>query len=152
MGSKFLAAVVIGLTVVANLRGVADRPDRKKKADTLKQELARVQGTWTTTGWIAGGAKVQGEARLTVRGNRWFLTVNSELMKGTFKLYPTRKVRAFDATVSAGTGKGYTFFGVYGMSGDTLTICWCIDAKTRPAALTSDGSDCIFFIWKRGKR
>jgi uncharacterized protein (TIGR03067 family) len=152
MRSKALAAAVIGLTVVTNLRGVADRPDKKKKVDPLKQEMARVQGTWTATGWFAGGDKVQGKARLTVRENRWILTVDSSSWKGTFKLYPSRKVRAFDATVRGGASNRLTYYGVYGLSGDTLTICWYTDAKTRPAALTPEGAECIFFTWKRAER
>jgi uncharacterized protein (TIGR03067 family) len=98
------------------------------------------------------GTKIEGTARLTVRGNRWALLVNAELIRGTFKLHPAKKPRAFDARVLSGTGKGYTFLGLYHQKGDTLTFCWCIDATTRPKKLTANSSGCIFFVMKRPRR
>jgi uncharacterized protein (TIGR03067 family) len=143
------AALAAALVVGVNVRGVPDRPDKKRKGDPLQQQMKRVQGTWTAAGWVMLEKKIEGTARLTVRANRWSLRLNGELIRGTFKLYPAKKPRAFDAKVISGTGRGSTFLGLYEQKGDTLTFCWCFDPSTRPGELTAKSTKCFFFVMKR---
>ena len=137
---------------VADSFGVPDWPAKKRK---VRNDTEQIQGTWTATSWESDGAKIEGKLQVVVRKDQWVLTVNGQIIKGTLKLDPTRKVKAFDATVTDGAGKGLTVLGIYRLAGHTWTACWILpfDGQVRPQEFVSTANvHSILFVLQRAKR
>jgi uncharacterized protein (TIGR03067 family) len=149
---RLLLGLALGLLTVADGFGVPDWPAKKRK---VPSDSDQIQGTWTATSWESNGAKIQGNLRVVVRKDRWVLTVNGDIIKGTLKLDPTRKVKAFDATVTDGAGKGMTVLGIYRLAGNTWTACWILpfDGQARPQEFANTANaHSILFVLQRAKR
>jgi uncharacterized protein (TIGR03067 family) len=146
---RILLAVAIGFCPVADTFAVPDWQGKKKKPQDDREQ---VQGTWTAAFWMSGGTKLQGNLKLVVRGKRWVLTVNNDIIKGTLKMDPTQKVKTFDATVTEGSGTGITVPGIYRLERDTWTVCWSL-AEPRPTEFRAQAnSNQVLFILKRAKQ
>jgi uncharacterized protein (TIGR03067 family) len=147
---RILLSLAVGLWAVADVSGVPDWQAKKKKPPD-DREL--IQGTWTAAFWEMDGTKMPGTLKLDLRGNKWCLIMdNKEMIKGTIKLDPTRKVKTFDATVTEGTGKGLTVPGVYRLEEYTLTLCGNLGEPRPREFVTKGNSRGFLFILKRAKR
>ena len=146
---RILLAVAIGFWPIADTFAVPDWQGKKKKP---QDDRERVQGTWTAAFWESNGTKLQGSLKIVLRGTRWVLTVDKDIIKGTLKMDPTQKVKTFDATITEGSGAGTTVPGIYRLEGDTWTVCWNIFGSRPTAFATSPTSPGVLFILKRAKR
>jgi uncharacterized protein (TIGR03067 family) len=145
---RILLALTVGFLTVADGFGVPDWQAKKKKPQDDRQQA---QGTWTATFWESDGAKIKGNLKIVLRGTKWVLTVNNEIIKGTVKMDPRQKVKTFDATVTEGSGTGLTVPGIYRLERDTWTLCWNLSGP-RPTEFGTQGDSHRFlFIMKRAK-
>jgi uncharacterized protein (TIGR03067 family) len=90
-----------------------------------------------------------------IRGNTFTFLKESKVGTsegGTFKLDPTRKPKAIDATAARGPDKGKTFLGIYEIGGDYHKVCFAPRGQDRSTAFASKaGSGRLFQVWKREK-
>jgi len=144
-----LPALIVVMLAVANLRGVPDRPSKKKP---LRDE-ERVQGTWISHVQERDGKKFKASVRLVIQGSRWVLTIDNDISKGTFKLNLAAKLKSFDASVTEGFGMGIKAVGIYRLEGDRWTICWTVPERNRPTEFkTRPDDNCYLFIFQKTRR
>ena len=96
-------------------------------AQPAEQAQKQLEGTW-----IATKAERDGKAADDVVGHRLSFTGNhfqiqskdgKPLYAGTVRVDPSAKPAAIDFEHAEGVVKGKTWKGIYGLDGDTLTIC-----------------------------
>jgi uncharacterized protein (TIGR03067 family) len=89
---------------------------------------------------------------LTITKDKYVVVVGDSKDAGTCKLDPTKKPRQLDVTSTEGVNKGKTFLAIYELDGDTLTVCYGLDGKTRPTEFkTQKGSTRALMTYKRKK-
>ena len=96
-------------------------------AQPAEEAQKQLQGTWT-----AARAERDGKAaddvvghRLSFTGDRFRIQSRDgkPLYAGTFRVDPSAKPAAIDFEHAEGDLKGRAWKGIYGLDGDTLTIC-----------------------------
>jgi uncharacterized protein (TIGR03067 family) len=148
---------VAGLAL-ALLLGGGVRADEKKadKAEAVKQEWKRLNGTWEFVRGVADGKEglpPKEKATSTVEDGKYTIKAGGKVvMEGTFKLDPTTSPKSLDDTPSRGPNKGKTYPAIYEVKGDTLRVCIAQPGKPRPKALESKaGSGHTLITYKRVK-
>jgi uncharacterized protein (TIGR03067 family) len=136
------------LTVVALLG--ADAP----KADAVKAELKKFEGTWKLVSADLDGNEAKPEDvkaySLVVVRDEFTLKFGTETHKGKFKIDPAKKPKAIDVDFTEGTLKGSKVLGVYEMEGDTRKSCFADPGADRPSDFTG-GKGKYLWKWKREK-
>jgi uncharacterized protein (TIGR03067 family) len=120
------------------------------KDDTL-------EGTWLPSTAELGGKKFPDEVRetikLEVKGEKYTVTVGTNLDQGTCKLDPSAKPKALDITGTEGPNKGKTILAIYERKGDTLRVCYDLGGKSRPAEFkTAEGTRLFLVEYKLQKK
>jgi uncharacterized protein (TIGR03067 family) len=117
-----------GLVAVAGLLAAADSAEEQ----AAKKEMEKLAGTWTVTTVESNGRKAAAEDIKDLRyvfkaDGTWKLQKGSDaLAEGTFKLDPSKKLRAIDYAITSSVNdrdKGKTSLGVYELAGDTMKVC-----------------------------
>jgi uncharacterized protein (TIGR03067 family) len=119
---KRLVIIVLALGLTAStLAPAAPRP----KED--KDDLAKLEGSWTFTSWEHFGQALPNEARATakwtVKGDKYTFEIQGVTEEGIIKLDRDKKPFAFDLIIKEGADKGKTQLGIYKIDGDTVTFC-----------------------------
>ena len=152
MTKYLLTVVAAGLLLSTSL--AADKDDVKKDQEAL-------QGAWRAESSERGG-KAQGEEakeHLLVFEKDTFTIKRGDqvLLRGTFKLDPTKKPKAIDMTVTEGRGdddKGKEVHGIYELTKDGLR--WCASEPgnaDRPKEFTTkEGSKDLLVTLKKEKK
>jgi uncharacterized protein (TIGR03067 family) len=126
--------------------------------DAGKQELAKIQGTWTYVSFEEDGKPLPPEQvnsmTITFGGDRYVVRQGDKVLRaGTHRFDPTKTPRAVDATLKEGPGKGTTQLGIYELSGDTLRVCYSTTGKDRPTEFkTTSGSNRFLAVVRRAKK
>ena len=126
------------------------------KGDDPKDRDA-IQGTWLASTAELGGKPFPEEVRksikLTLKDDKYTVTVGKNPDQGTVKLDPSAKPKALDIAGSEGPNKGKTIPAIYELDGDTLKICYDLSGKSRPAQFkTTEGTQLFLVTYKREKR
>lgn len=143
-----LRKVSVSIILVLALSTVArSAPD--KESDAL-------EGTWVPSEAELGGQKFPDEIRksikLVIKGDKYTVTVGTQVDKGTVKLDPTAKPKTMDITGVEGPNKGKVFPAIYELNGDTLRLCYELGGKGRPTEFKSmPGSQQFLVTYKREK-
>jgi uncharacterized protein (TIGR03067 family) len=125
------------------------QPDRP--ADAAKEELRKLQGTWTIEFQQEDGKKLS-ESDLKGRtisfGSSLFLIRRKGVMEqmGKIKIDPAKGT--INASIEKGTREGDLLPGIYDLDGDTLKICLSTDGDTRPKDFKA-GPDKLLIVCKR---
>jgi uncharacterized protein (TIGR03067 family) len=126
------------------------------KSDDSKDNHA-IQGSWLAATAELDGKLFPDEARksfkLTLKDDKYKVTVGKIADQGTVKLDPSAKPKAMDITGTVGPNKGKKILAIYELDGDTLKICYDLSGKSRPKEFkTTKGSQLFLVAYKREKR
>jgi uncharacterized protein (TIGR03067 family) len=122
------------------------------RADDAKD----LQGNWVPVKGELDGARVPDEllkaTKLHLGAGKYNVEIGKEKDAGTFKFDATKKPKQMDITSTDGPNKGKTLHAIYELSGDTLTVCYALDGKGRPAEFkTAKESNLYLVTYKRVK-
>jgi uncharacterized protein (TIGR03067 family) len=111
----------------------------------LKQELARLQGTWNFAEMEVDGRALQPAtfrgSRIVIDENRFTTITAGVTYKGTFSVDITKSPKTIDMTFTEGPEKGNTALGIYELEKDRWKICLTTGALERPRAFaTKEGA------------
>jgi uncharacterized protein (TIGR03067 family) len=113
--------------------------DAKSLPDAVAEETEKFQGSWKQLAYEKDGMteplEKQGwEPRVTFTGDTFVVTQanGSTLIKGTYKLDPTREPKSIDLTDTFGEDEGKTFLAIYFLAGDRLIFCAADAGQERP--------------------
>jgi uncharacterized protein (TIGR03067 family) len=126
-------------------------------ADDPKDDLKKLEGTWTLTSGEKDGKneaeKTIKTAKLVIKGDQHDVKIGDDTFKGTHKIDPSKKPKAIDATDTDGPFKGKTVHGIYEVDGDTFKVCFAKPGDDRPKEFsTKSGTGHILHVWKKDKK
>jgi uncharacterized protein (TIGR03067 family) len=109
------------------------------------EDAKKMQGSWKLTGAIFNGEPMLEDARLTIDGDKYVMTVHGIDTPSTFKLGiggpHTIWVFHHENPLASQGFYGGTFTGIYELSGDRLRICFDMTGRQYPKTLdASKGS------------
>jgi len=136
--AKSLTVIAVTLFACTTCPGAVDDP----KEEVVKKELKKFEGMWALTSAERNGEKAPAEAikdfRLVIKGNKLAIRVGGPPLKGTLTVDPSKKPRAYDATIAVDDRKR-TSVGIYEFDGDTLKICFTDKGAERPKEFSTKG-------------
>jgi uncharacterized protein (TIGR03067 family) len=145
---KKVIAVVAGILLVA-------AEDVKESA--VKKDQEKLQGTWVAVSYEFQGQKLSDDdvkkIEVEIVQNQWTAHFDTEIIKGTHQLDPTKSPKEFDGTITEGSGIGEKNLGIYEIDGDVWRQCWADPGKQRPKEFKADaaaGHNLV--VWKRKKK
>ncbi len=131
------------------------------KSDAVKDELAKIQGTWRMVSGERNGQKIpEEEAKKltrTISGDKYEVAREGHIIgNGRMTLDPTKTPRTVDAEITApsedGGKKTVTIQGIYELDGDTMKTCLAQPGQPRPTEFSAkEGSGHMSYVWKREK-
>jgi uncharacterized protein (TIGR03067 family) len=146
---EFTAKAGSGQTLRVFRRATEDDP----KAEAIRAELKRFEGTWKFESMVFDGKPVPEDglkdSRMTIEGDR-FTTKGNESAKGTFTVDPTVRPKTIDIAIKTKDGGSVKILGLYTLEGDTYTICSGYPGKPRPTEFAA-GSGRGLQVMKREK-
>jgi uncharacterized protein (TIGR03067 family) len=131
--------------------------------DDAKNEMKKLEGTWTTVSAISDGKKVPDEkvkvVKLTMKADgTWTMTNGADTWGGTYTVDPSKKPKTGQFIGTTDKFKDSTTLDIYEIEGDTLTFCYVIvptgkeSTKERPTKFESkEGSGHYLYVMKREK-
>jgi uncharacterized protein (TIGR03067 family) len=131
-----------------------------ERADRVKEELKRLEGTWTPVSGAYSGKKLSAadlkrEGRLIIKGGRFTLeNPEDKAWKGTVTVNPAKKPKTLDLKITDGEDKGQTFEGIYELKWDTLKVYYSTNLEIgddRPTSFDSSSKGWMLVVFKRGK-
>jgi uncharacterized protein (TIGR03067 family) len=149
-----------GLAGLALLLGGGVLADEKKtdKAEAVKEEWKRLNGTWKWVRAVVDGREVAApkpwhKETLTLKDGKYTCREGKMVEEeGTAKLDPTTTPKSMDISAGTGPDKGKTILALYEVRGDTLRVCLAPPGKPRPKAFESkEGSGHVVVTHKRVK-
>lgn len=121
-----------------------------------KKDLAALAGKWQPVSMELGGYKTPAEQlkniSLTIEGDKFTVTVDDKLDKGTLKIDKKDKLKTMDIIGTEGPNKGKTYLAIYEQNGDTLRICYNLDGEQRPTEFKASGGKLLLIDYKRVKK
>ncbi len=123
------------------------------RADAVKDELKKLQGTWQVELQNEDGKKltdadVKGRT-ITFGANLFIVRHNSAMVQiGKLKVDPTKDVKTINATIEKGANAGDIMPGIYERDGNTLKICLSTDGEGRPKEF-KEGPNLLLMVCKR---
>lgn len=127
-----------------------NKPVVKDKEPTAQDEIKALEGFWKPVAAEQGGQKAPEETllfmKLVLAGDRYTVTVNEVIDKGTIKVDPAKKPKTMDITGTDGPNKGKTLLAIYELKGDSLRICYDMSEKSRPAELATKKDTQLFLV------
>ena len=117
-----------------------------------------LQGVWTCASAVIDGKPLAEEAaknlKLTLTADRYKTERGEQvLFDGTYMVNAVKNPPQIDMIGTEGDLKGKVALGIYKLDGDTLTICYVMPGKERPAAFESQPQSGAFLVvWKRSEK
>jgi uncharacterized protein (TIGR03067 family) len=132
------------------------RPGDDAKAQAIKAELERFEGTWSFASIEIEGRPLPEDAfhegKLVMKGNRFDSVTSRATSHGVFQVDPTVTPKTIDVTLIEGAAPGTMHHGIYELEGDTYKICMGPEEKPRPTEFASKpGSGLGVQVLKREK-
>ena len=150
---KFHALVAVALLVLGAGVLAAGGED-----DAIKKDRKLMAGTWRVISYEKDGKKTPAEQLEKTRsifsadGKAMVQREGKTIIKGNFKIDPTKKPKQSEATYTEGELKGKTVLGIYEVDGDSMRICFSISGKDRPTEFSSKpDSGHVLIVYKRDK-
>jgi uncharacterized protein (TIGR03067 family) len=124
-------------------------------ADEAKKDLEKLQGEWVMAALEVDGKAVPEEklrgTTLTIKDDKYIVTVKDTKHEVTFKLDPSQKPKAIDMSFPDGTNLPKVGKGIYKIDGDTFVMCRAqMPDQARPTGFGTWPNTGIFKVtWKR---
>jgi uncharacterized protein (TIGR03067 family) len=124
-------------------------------ADEAKKDLDKLQGEWVMAALEVDGKPVPEEklqgTRLTIRGDKYIVTVKDTKHEVTIKLDPAQKPKAIDMLFPDGTNLPKVGKGIYKLDGETFVLCRAQSTDgARPTEFGTWPNTGYFLVtWKR---
>jgi uncharacterized protein (TIGR03067 family) len=134
-----LAALTVGLVIA----GLATQSAAQQKEDAVKEELKKLQGTWTLVALEKDGKEVppdklkEANIKVTIKGTSFSFMVGGKTIEGSFTIDPAKSPKHLDAKGPNAQGAEEKTIGIYKLEGDTLRICFVPEGKQRPTEFKS---------------
>ena len=115
-------------------------------------------GVWTCASAVIDGKPLAEEAaknlKLTLTADRYKTERGEQvLFDSTYKVDAAKNPPQMDMIGTEGDLKSKVALGIYKLAGDTLTICYVMPGKERPAAFESQPQSGAFLVvWKRSEK
>jgi uncharacterized protein (TIGR03067 family) len=141
------------LILAAILALAGDTP----KEDKVKDEMAKLAGTWNFATVEVEGNKVPAEmmkgATMVLKDNTFGMTSFGVTYKGTYAIDPSKSPKTLDISFTEGPEKGNKSLGIYELDKDDWKICLGLAGKDRPTEFASKpGSGHVLETLKREKK
>lgn len=124
-------------------------------ADAPTDDLARLQGTWTTIRVESEGEHATTfDDKMVIRGDR-FHTSGSLIVEGTIRYNPTSPGASYEKETHRVGGKENRrrYVGLCALEGDRLRECLALPGAEPPKGLSNtEGGRHIADVWKRAER
>ncbi len=132
------------------------------RADDAKKDEDKLQGTWQATEAVANGKPVPKEQlermKVVFAGDTMSIFPpdgdGKKSVENTFRVDPSKKPKAIDATRAEGDSKGKVAKGIYELDGDALKLCLSARLeKDRPTEFAApEKSGLVLLTLKRVKK
>ena len=125
--------------------------------ETVKKDLAQMQGQWSMVSGSADGQPMPEETRKLMKrvckGDETTTTMGGQIfIKAKITLDPSKKPKTIDYQMTDGLTKGKKQLGIYEVDGDTFKSCFGKPDAERPTDFTSKpGDGRTLSVWKREK-
>jgi uncharacterized protein (TIGR03067 family) len=122
-------------------------------AQDAKQELEKLQGTWTFVSYEESGFKFDQSSvtSLVIRGDTFqFKATGDFAPQGTLALDPAKQPKHLDLIVKEDDGDQATWPGIYELAGDTLKLCIDDGKQEHPKEFKTTMVKFKLFVFKRG--
>jgi uncharacterized protein (TIGR03067 family) len=146
MHQRLLALLATGVFLCAGTFTTGEEP----------MDTKQLQGTWTCASAMIDGKPLAEEAakklRLTLTADRYKTQRGEDevLFDSTYTIDPTKNPKQIDMIGTEGDLKGKAALGIYKLDGDTLTMCYVMPGRERPAAFESlPQSGAFLVVWNR---
>jgi uncharacterized protein (TIGR03067 family) len=126
-------------------------------ADKGKSDQDAIQGTWGIVSVEIDKqlmpSEMAADARLVINSEKYSFALSDTKLELAYKLHPDKTPKAIDLTVTEGSMKDQTYYGIYKLDGDTYTVCRSnVPGKPRPTEFaTTPDSGLMLVVWKRIK-
>ncbi|MEW6304319.1 MAG: TIGR03067 domain-containing protein [Verrucomicrobiota bacterium] len=121
-------------------------------------QIDHLQGVWSCVSATINGKVLPEETvkqlRLTLTRDRYQTEKGTEvLFDSGYTVETSARPPRINIVGTEGALAGKEAQGIYALEGDTLTLCYTMPGKERPAGFESAaGSEAYLLVWKREKR
>ena len=142
---------------VSGLAAVIVLSVRAGDDETVKKDMAQLQGEWMMISGSADGQAMPDDMRKQMKrvckGDETTTTMNGRVfIKAKITLDPSKKPKTIDYEMTEGFTKGKKQLGIYEVDGDTFKACFAAPGAERPADFSSKpGDQRTLSVWKRQK-
>jgi uncharacterized protein (TIGR03067 family) len=84
-------------------------------------------------------------------GDKYTINIDGKTEKGSFTLDPQKVPKTMDIYPTQGDNNGKTFWAVYEINGDKLTICYSLSPGVRPENFEPDSNTLLTVKYERMK-
>jgi uncharacterized protein (TIGR03067 family) len=144
---------VLALLLVS---GLTAAPVPKEDKDAVKNELAKLQGSWRIVSYEIDGVKLPDEAikDMVVTFKDSDYSFEDSKTTGTIaSIDPTKKPKQIDYKLCSGDEEGKTELAIYELDGDKFKDCIAKPGKDRPTVFTARcGTGQSLIVYERVKK
>src|SRR5262245_8218194 len=148
----------IRIAFLIGLMAVMVSPVPAEENETVKKDLAQLQGEWSMVSGSADGQSMPEQMlkqmKRICKGDEVTTTMAGQVFfKAKIAIDPSKKPKTIDYEMTEGFTKGQKQLGIYELDGDTLKSCFGGAGATRPTDFTSKpGDGRTLSVWKREKK
>jgi uncharacterized protein (TIGR03067 family) len=149
-----LLMVICGVLASLALVGIATGQNKDAaKTDAVKEEMKKMEGTWTLEWFEQGGEKTAARkfkqpievfgfnASTIIKDGKSTMTFEGKTEKYSCTVDPTKKPKTLDRVVAEGKSKGQTYRYLYELEGNALRLCYNAEmSDVRPKTFKSEGT------------